>query len=72
MSKQPTTPPPSVYTYKSAPDHPLLAPFGITERQLRRWVELRRLEHTKVGLRVFFTEAQIEALAASFTVPAAR
>ena len=73
MSTSRQTPPePTLWTYDSAPSSPALAPYGITTRQLRRWVEAGRVTHVKRGNRVIFLEEHLRELVASMTVHAVR
>lgn len=42
--------------------------LGCSERQLRRWVQAGRVEHTRLGLRVLFTREQLDRFVTSRTV----
>ncbi|WP_308491290.1 hypothetical protein [Microbacterium terrisoli] len=61
------------FTYSTAPAR-ILERHGITisTRQLQRWVELRRVDHLKIGHRVYFTDENLDALIDSLTVKAVR
>ncbi|GAA1742512.1 hypothetical protein [Microbacterium paludicola] len=72
MTSKTRTTDPQLWTYATAPGSPILAPLGISERQLRRMVENRKVDHLKIGHRVFFTDDHLHALVESFTVRAAR
>ena len=65
---------PQSYTYETAPARLLQLTDGvpISRRQLERWVERRKATMTKVGHRVYFTERQLQELADSLVVKAAR
>lgn len=41
--------------------------LGCSERQLRRWVQQGRVEHTRMGLAVLFTREQLDAFVARST-----
>lgn len=50
-----------VYTLATAPEHPLAAKYGITERQFRRWVQSNKISYARPGgLRVLLTGDDIE------------
>ena len=49
-----------VYTFTTAPEHPVAAMYGISERQFRRWVQAKRISYVKPGSRVLFTSDDIE------------
>lgn len=61
-------------TYETAParNRELTGLDIFNTRQLRRWVEQGKVEHLKVGHRVFFTDAHLLALVESLTVKAVR
>lgn len=69
MATQPT---PQTWTYDTASDSPILADLPINSRQLRRWTEQGKVDHLKIGHRVYFTEAHLLALVDSLTVKAVR
>ena len=64
MAKQPATPAPPArwLNYSEAADF-----LGVSTRQVHRWVEQRRIPHTKMGLRVQFTTAQLDEFLAACT-----
>lgn len=65
--------PSAFYTYETgAARASVVAGVPITSRQLKRWVEAGKVTMTKVGHRVYFTEAQIQELADSLVVRAVR
>ena len=56
-----TTKPERVYTLATAPDHPIAAKYGITERQFRRWVQAGKISYARPGgQRVLLTSEDIE------------
>lgn len=56
------TPAREVYGLADAHEHPLAVKYGISQRQVRRAVETKRLAHAKPGgLRVLITAEDIEA-----------
>ncbi|MCM3503024.1 hypothetical protein M3667_14220 [Microbacterium sp. P26] len=64
----------SLFTYETAPDR-IRERHGIaviSTKMLKRRVEAGRIEHLKIGVRVFFTDEQLDALVESFTVRAIR
>ena len=63
---------PPLWTYDTAPSSPVLAPLGITARQLRRWTEQGKVSHHKIGHRVFFADEHLAELVDSLTVRAVR
>lgn len=64
---------PQPCTYETAPARLReLSGVPISSRQLKRWVEAGKVSHTKVGHRVYFTEAQLQELADSLVVKAVR
>ncbi len=62
----------NLWTYETAPASPTLAPLSLTTRQLKRWVEQRKVDHLKIGHRVFFTDEHLRSLVESLTVKAVR
>lgn len=62
----------TLWTYATAPNAPVLAPLNLSTRQLQRWVEQRKVDHLKIGHRVFFTDEHLRALVGSLTVKAVR
>ncbi len=72
MAKQPEKL--ALSTYDTAPGR-ILERTGIdliTSRQLKRWVEAGKVDHLKVGHRVYFTDEHLDALVDSMTVKAVR
>lgn len=64
---------PRYYTYKTAPDAPALRGTGVTERMLRRAVELGRISYSKPGgQRVIFSSADLQEFIERSTVKAVR
>ena len=61
-----------LWSYATAPASPILKPLNLSERQLRRWVEQRKVDHLKIGHRVFFTDEHLRTLVDSLTVKAVR
>lgn len=62
----------NLWSYSTAPTSPILGPLCLSERQLRRWVEQRKVDHLKIGHRVFFTDEHLRSLVDSLTVKAVR
>jgi excisionase family DNA binding protein len=56
------SPTPRWYGYKEAAEY-----LGCTVRQCHRWVAQRRMPHTKLGLKVQFTQAQLDDFLAANT-----
>jgi excisionase family DNA binding protein len=56
-----TNPRERVYTLATAPEHPLAAKYGISERQFRRWVQAGKISYARPGgQRVLLTGEDIE------------
>lgn len=63
---------PTFYTYKTAPESPVLRGMGISTRQLQRAVQLGRLSHIKPGAQVLFSDEHLRDWIERSTVPAVR
>jgi len=55
-----TKQPDRVYTFATAPDHPLARKYELTTRQFQRAVQAGKISYAKPGQRVLFTSEDIE------------
>lgn len=53
-------------TYETAPDY-----LGCSKRQLQRWVQQKRIGHTRLGNSTLFSHEQLDEFIARSTVEAA-